>query len=171
MTSGTCRRKAASSKQASSWASDRRWATAGSTARRSRRRRALVGRPERRALDDGVGVLARHPALVDQGDEHAGRGVEPEPAGDVLAHPLGADQQAVDQPGHPDEHVVEQDRRVGQDDPLRARVADVALVPERLVLERRVRVPAQQTGEPGDPLGEDRVALVGHRATSPSGRP
>ena len=89
--------------------------------------------------------------------------MEPEPAGDVLAHPLGADEQAVDQPGHPDEHVVEQDRRVGQDDPLGARVADVALVPERLVLERGVGVAAQQPGQPGDPLGQDRVALVGHR--------
>ena len=44
------------------------------------------------------------------------------------------------------------------------RVADVALVPERLVLERRLGVAAQQPGEAGDPLGEDRVALVGHRA-------
>ena len=42
-------------------------------------------------------------------------------------------------------------------------MADVALVPERLVLERRVGVAAQQPGQPGDPLGQDRVALVGHR--------
>ena len=39
--------------------------------------------------------------------------------------------------GHPHEHVVEQDRRVRQDHPLGRRVADVALVPQRLVLERR----------------------------------
>ena len=62
------------------------------------------------------------------------------------------------------QHVVEQDRRVGQDDPLRRRVADVALVPERLVLERGLGVAAQQAGQAGDPLGQDRVALVGHRA-------
>ena len=42
-------------------------------------------------------------------------------------------------------------------------MADVALVPERLVLERGVGVAAQQPGQPGDPLREDRVALVGHR--------
>ena len=69
----------------------------------------------------------------------------------------------VDQAGHPHQHVVEQDRRVGEDHPLGARVADVALVPERLVLERGVRVAAQQPGQTGDPLREDRVALVGHR--------
>ena len=42
-------------------------------------------------------------------------------------------------------------------------MADVPLVPERLVLERRQRVAAQQAGQAGDSLGEDRVALVGHR--------
>ena len=36
-------------------------------------------------------------------------------------------------------HVVEQDRRVGQDHALDAGVGDVALVPERDVLERRAR--------------------------------
>ena len=46
------------------------------------------------------------------------------------------DDETVDEAGHPHEHVVEEDRGVGQDHPLRAAVADVALVPERLVLER-----------------------------------
>ena len=72
--------------------------------------------------------------------------------------------QPLDQPGHLHEHVVEHDRRVGQDHPLGARVADVALVPERLVLERGVGVAAQEPRQPGDPLGQDRVALVRHRA-------
>ena len=75
-----------------------------------------------------------------------------------------ADDEALDQAGHLHEHVVEQDRGVGQDHPLRGGVADVALVPQRLVLERGLGVAAQQPGEPGDPLGQDRVALVGHRA-------
>ena len=30
------------------------------------------------------------------------------------------DDEALDEAGHPDEHVVEQDRRVGQDHPLGA---------------------------------------------------
>ena len=61
-------------------------------------------------------------------------------------------------------HVVEQDRRVGQDHALGAGVGDVALVPQRDVLERRLRVAAQHPREAGDALGGDRVALVRHRA-------
>ena len=66
-------------------------------------------------------------------------------------------------PVNADEHVVEEDRRVGQDDPLGRRVADVALVPQRLVLEAGLGVAAQEPGQAGDPLAQDRVALVGHR--------
>ena len=87
----------------------------------------------------------------------------PRPRVDVLAHPLGADDEPLEQAGHPDEHVVEDDRRVGQDDPLGAGMADVALVPERLVLQRRVGIATQQARESGDPLRQDRIALVGHR--------
>jgi hypothetical protein len=90
--------------------------------------------------------------------------VQPEAPLDVLAHPLAADDEAFDEPGGPDEHVVEQDRRVRQDHPLRGGVADVALVPERLVLERRLGITAEQPREARDPFAEDRVALVGHRA-------
>ena len=60
-------------------------------------------------------------------------------------------------------HVVEQDRRVGQDHALDGGVGDVALVPQGDVLERRLRVAAQHAREAGDPLALDRVALVGHR--------
>ena len=127
-------------------------------------RRALVGGPERGALDDRVGVLARHrrprrPARRRTRDE----AWRPSPRAMFSRIRSERTMQPVDQAGHPDEHVVEQDRRVGQDDPLGARMADVALVPERLVLERGVGVAAQQPGETGDPLGQDRVALVGHR--------
>ena len=45
-------------------------------------------------------------------------------------------------------------------------MADVALVPERHVLEADERIGAQQPRHPGDPLGEDRVALVRHRAAA-----
>ena len=36
-------------------------------------------------------------------------------------------------------------------------------MPEGDVLEARLRVAAQDAGEAADPLGADRVALVGHR--------
>ena len=42
-------------------------------------------------------------------------------------------------------------------------MADVAFVPQRLVFERGLGVPAQEPGEAGDPLGQDRIALVRHR--------
>ena len=59
--------------------------------------------------------------------------------------------------------VVEQDRRVGQDHPLDRGVGDVALVPQRDVLERRNGVAAQHARQARDLLALDRVALVGHR--------
>ena len=43
-----------------------------------------------------------------------------------------------------DQHVVQQRRRAGQRDALHRRVADVALVPQRLVLHAREGVAAQQ---------------------------
>ena len=42
-------------------------------------------------------------------------------------------------------------------------MADVALVPQRDVLERRHRVAADHAGQAADALGGDGVALVGHR--------
>ncbi len=127
---------------------------------------AVVGRPQGVALDDRVGVLACQPAVLDEGHQDPAAGVEPEPALDVLAHPVGADDQALHERGHLGQHVVEEDGGVGQQHALSRRVADVPIVPERLVLERRAGVATEQAGEPCDPLGDDRVALVGHRGAA-----
>ena len=89
--------------------------------------------------------------------------MQPEAPLDVLAHPVGADHEALHEARHLRQHVVEEDRRIGQEDALGRRVADVPLVPEGLVLEGRAGVAAEQAGQAGDPLGDDRVALVGHR--------
>ena len=124
----------------------------------------LVCGAKRVALHDGVRVLAGAPSVLHQRGQQAAAGVQPEPALDVLAHALRPHDQAVDQGPEADEHVVEERRRAGQRHPLHRRVADVPLVPERLVLEARERVPAQQPGQAGQPLREDGVALVGHRA-------
>ena len=56
------------------------------------------------------------------------------------------------------EHVVEQDRRVGQDHPLGRAVADVALVPQRLVLERRSGR-SRGAGGRGPAIRSDRIGL------------
>ena len=61
-------------------------------------------------------------------------------------------------------HVVDQDRGVGQDHALGARVRDVALVPQRHVLQPGLGVAAQHPRQAADALGGDRVALVRHRA-------
>ena len=61
------------------------------------------------------------------------------------------------------QHVIERDEAVGQDHALDRRVRDVALVPERDVLERRVAVAAKQPREADDLLAADRIALVRHR--------
>ena len=54
-------------------------------------------------------------------------------------------------------------KRVGQDDALDRRVRDVALVPQRDVLDRRHGVATEQPRETADLLAPDRVALVRHR--------
>ncbi len=61
------------------------------------------------------------------------------------------------------EHEVERHARVGKDHALDRRVADVALVPERLVLEGCGRIAADHAREAGDVLEPPRVALVRHR--------
>jgi hypothetical protein len=169
MTVGDVAQEAVSSKQASSCSSVSFRATTGSTASRSRSGDALVGGPQGVALDDRVGLLAGQAAVLDEGHEDAAAGVEAEAPLDVLAHPVGADDEALDERGHPDEHVVEEDRGVRQDDPLGRRVADVALVPQRLVLERGVAYPRRRRARPA--IRSDRIGLrLWGIAESPSGR-
>jgi hypothetical protein len=81
----------------------------------------------------------------------------------VLAHPLGIDDHAGHDAREAAQHVVERDEAVGQDDPLDRRVRDVALVPQRDVLERGHRVGPEEPRQAHDLLAADRVALVGHR--------
>ncbi len=83
---------------------------------------------------------------------------------EVGAHAVGVDGHAAHDAQREVLHVVEQDRRVGQHHALGAGVRDVALVPQRDVLQARLGVAAQHAGEAGDALGVDRVALVRHRA-------
>ena len=88
MTSGTWRRNAASSKQPSSWASDSALGHGRIDRQQVAHRGALVGGAQGRSLDDRVGVVARHAADVDQGDQDIRGGVQAEAPFDVLAHPL-----------------------------------------------------------------------------------
>src|SRR6202008_2952359 len=79
------------------------------------------------------------------------------------AHPLLPDDQSLDEPPEAVEDVVDREERIRDDDTLRRRVRDVALVPERDVLEPDERVRADDPCKAADPLGDDRVPLVRHR--------
>ena len=82
----------------------------------------------------------------------------------LRAHPIGVDLEPVEDVGQRARGVGGDAERPLEDEALRRAVADVALVPERHVLEADERVRAQQPGHAGHPLGEDRIALVRHRA-------
>ena len=117
----------------------------------------------RGALDRGVRVIARH-TVIDERRQHAL--TEEDAAGGlhVGAHPIGVDVEAVHHPRHVAQHEMEEPRRVRQDHALGRRVRDVALVPQRHVLERHLRVSADHPRQPGHALGHDRVPLVRHGA-------
>ena len=81
---------------------------------------------------------------------------------EIAAHPLGVDHQAVDQPREAVQGEVGEDAGVGQHHPLDRAVRDVALVPERHVLQGRDDRGTDHPGEPGQVLRQHRVALVRH---------
>ena len=83
---------------------------------------------------------------------------------EVGAHPIGVDLEAVEDVGRGARRVGGDAQRPLEDEPLRRAVADVALVPQRHVLEADERIGSQQPRHAGHPLGEDRIALVRHGA-------
>src|SRR5207253_387199 len=103
------------------------------------------------AREAGLGELQQHALRVDQ----SVRALE------VLRHADRVHLEALDDERGQVEDVVERDRRIRQHDALDRRVADVALVPQGDVLQRRRRVATQQTRQPADALGQPGVALVG----------
>ena len=122
----------------------------------------LVARAHRVALHEAVRIVAREPGL-DEREQHALAEEQVVARVEVAPHPLGTDDEALDQPGEPGEHVVECEERVRDYDTLGRRVRDVALVPESDVLEADSGSRADDAREPTDPLGDHRVPLVRHR--------
>ena len=114
-------------------------------------------------LDDPVRLVAAA-ALRDEREQDPLGEQRPVGEVEVRAHAVRVDDEAAHDARREVLHVVEQDRRVGQDHALGARVRDVALVPERDVLDGRLGVAAQHAREAADALAHDRVALVRHRA-------
>src|SRR5581483_6545630 len=114
------------------------------------------------SLHEPVRVVAAETGL-DEGEQDALAEEEVVARLEVAAHTLGSDDEALDEPCEAVAHVVEREEGVGYDDALGRRVGDVALVPQRDVLEADERGPAHDARETADALRHDRVALVGHR--------
>ena len=66
-------------------------------------------------------------------------------------------------PRQPRQREIQRHRRIRRDRPLDAGMADVALVPQRHVLQRRHHRGAHHARQPGQVLAQHRVALVRHR--------
>ena len=115
-----------------------RWTRRIGLERRAERRPAVERRAARAAGRSGRPRRARSPAAVSASSTRC-ENTSPPPALEVRAHP------ALRRPRSPCSdvassscaHEVGDQERVGQDHALGRRVADVALVPQRLVLERR----------------------------------
>ena len=168
---GTLRRKSASSKQAASARADRRAATSGSAASSSRSwRRSSAARSESRWTMAYASSRDSPPCSTSASRTRL-LAVQAQPALDVLAHPLRPDDQPLDQAARlaPACSRAGSWRRAAA--PARAEVADVALVPERLVLQRRVRR-SRAAGGPGRRSARTGSGCAcGASPSCPSGRP
>src|SRR5260370_8143199 len=111
------------------------------------------------ALDDGVGLLARHPLLREREHHPLGMNKAAEPL-EVFLHVGGIDHELVDDSGEPNEREIERRRGIGRGHPFDRGVGDVALVPERHVLEPRRYIAAHHPATPRHVLRENRLALV-----------
>jgi len=89
---------------------------------------------------------------------------EHQPAGQfqVAAHALGVDQEGVHQARGFGQQVVGEDGGIGQDHAFHRGMRDVALVPQRDVLEGRLHVCADHPRQAANLFAGDRIALVRH---------
>ncbi len=81
---------------------------------------------------------------------------------EILLHVLRIDHQLVDDAGQPRQREIERHRGVRPDHALDRGMRDVALVPERHVLQRRQRIGAHHARQAGEVLRQHRIALVRH---------
>jgi len=98
------------------------------------------------ALNETIGVLPRDP-LLGQGQHHPLRMDKSAQPVEIALHGLGIDHQIGDHVGEPPQREIEMDRSIGGNAALDGGVRDVALVPQRHVLERRRHCRAHQPCE------------------------
>src|SRR5205807_3166497 len=113
------------------------------------------------ALNRPVSVVARD-SCFDQREQQSVTEHEAVARVEVLPHSLRMHDQPFDDPCEPVEHVVEREECVRENDTLRRRIRDVALVPKRNVLQSDERCGTNDAREPADPFRDLRVALVRH---------
>src|SRR5438094_3414265 len=112
-------------------------------------------------LDQPVRIVASE-ARIDESQQEPMAEDEPVTRLEVPPHPLRMNNEALDDPGKTVEDVIECEERVGNDDSLCGRLRDVALVPERHILQADQGIATHNPGQPADALGHFRVPLVWH---------
>ena len=130
-----------------------------------KQRQFLGPGPHGGPLDGLVGILACH-APVGEFQQDGLAPPESESEVHVSLHVLGIDGQVAHKPGQQHQHVVKQGAGVGQDDPFRTGVTDVALVPESDVFHGGLGIAAKDASEAAEALAGDRVPLVRHGGAS-----
>ena len=169
MTSGTC--------VSAAWSSKHRSSDLGRQDRRHVRVGLDDGAEARRAHRPRGGHRAarsrrRRPGQpgIDERVEQPRRGVQALAGGEVLEHPLGPHDETLDEASEALQHVMQQGRRAGQRHALHRGVADVTLVPERLVLHAREGIAAQQPRQAASAARKGWGCACGASPTSPPGR-
>ena len=113
------------------------------------------------ALHGFVGFLAGMVGL-DESGEHALGEVEPVGAVHVLEHAVFVNHEVGEQAAQPVQGVVGQNGGIGHNDALHRGVADIALMPEGLILKSGQGIGTHNAGEAAEVLGGNGVFLVGH---------
>ena len=121
------------------------------------------------ALDDRVGLLPAKPRLRER-QQHPLRTNQTLGLLEVCAHARRVDPHPLDQPGQAMQGEVEGDRRIGRDHALDRGVRYVPLMPQGDVLKGGNYRGADQPGEPGEVLGDDRDSACAAWPSYPSGR-
>ena len=114
------------------------------------------------ALHEPVRLIALESRL-DECEEQPLREIEAVARVEIAAHSLRPHDQPFHEPREPVEHVVQGEERVWNDDPLRGRMRDVALVPEGDVLEPDDRGRANDPCQSAYALCDNGIPLVRHR--------
>src|SRR5438034_2862598 len=116
----------------------------------------LLPRAHRVSLDEPVRLVTRE-AGIDEREQEPMAEEKSVACVEVATHAVGIDDEALDDPAKAVEHEVEGEEGVGDDDPLRRGMRDVALVPERNVLQPDQRHGADDARQAADALGHLRV--------------